>query len=164
MWSSRRRLLALGLLLVLGGCGFAPVYGPGGGGASLQGRVGLEAVQTREDEQLRQRLEARLGRAVRPDYALRIRTDRQRQGLGTTADERATLYQQIGVTEYALIDLGSGVVLTEGTVRAFASASATGSTVATLAAERDAARRLSVMLADAVVDRLVLFAAGGGLR
>jgi LPS-assembly lipoprotein len=48
----------------------------------------------------------------------------------------------------------------QGRVSDFTGFSATGSTVATLAAERDATARLMVILADQIVDRLVISASG----
>ena len=51
---------------------------------------------------------------------------------------------------------GSEDVLIVGRTDSFTSYSATGSTAATQAAERDARRRLMVILADRVIDRLLI--------
>ena len=51
--------------------------------------------------------------------------------------------------------------MTSGTVQSFTSYSATGSTIATLAAQRDARARLMQILADQIAQRL---AAEPGLR
>ena len=60
----------------------------------------------------------------------------------------------VGKVDFALRNLSSGQIEVSGNVENFTGYSATGSTVATLAAERDAQKRLMVMLADQLVTRL----------
>ena len=64
-------------------------------------------------------------------------------------------YRVGGKVTYALRDLTSDEVLTTGTVNSFTGYSTTGSTVATLAAQRSAHERLAVILADQIVTRLI---------
>ena len=58
MWSPDRRAVLLGLLAVSGlaACGLSPVYGPGGGGGKLFGKVRPRDIVTR--------FEARLGSSL----------------------------------------------------------------------------------------------------
>ncbi|MGY9049746.1 MAG: LPS assembly lipoprotein LptE [Rhodobacterales bacterium] len=82
------------------------------------------------------------------------------EGLGTTSAGSTTRYQLIGTVEYTLKDAATGAVLSTRDTSAFAGYSATGSNVATLAARRDTMERLMVILADQMVDQLLLWATG----
>lgn len=156
LWCNRRHLLWLGAAGALAACGFVPAYGPGGGAARLQGRVALAQPVTRTDYLLNRRLEERLGRASSPAYALRATVTLNSDGLGTTPDGNTTRVQLIGEVSYDLRSMPDDTLVSQGDTRAFTGYSTTGSTVATLAAARDAEIRLMTILADQIVDRLVL--------
>lgn len=172
MWcSDRRRLLALSAAALAAGCGFAPVYGPAGAGRALQGRVAVPAPETRLGYHFTRRLEARLGRADAPRYRLEAPLTVEREGLGTTADGRTTRYQLLGRADWRLLPAApgpeteletepeterGGAPLAEGRVRAFTGYSSTGSPLAARAAERDAEERLATLLADRLVERLLM--------
>ena len=64
-----KTLLALPLLAA---CGFTPVYGPQGAGTALQGRVLVEAPETRDDQLMLQQIERRLGRPGDASFDLGI--------------------------------------------------------------------------------------------
>jgi LPS-assembly lipoprotein len=156
MSSSDRRLFLLGLAaLPLAACGFTPAYGPEGGASALRGRVRVADPATKQDFDFAARLESRLGTAPDPAYDLGYSISAARQSGGITASNVTTRYTLQGSAAWTLTDRQSGTRVAGGTVRAFASWSATGTTVAGLAAEDDAARRLSVMLADQVLLRLI---------
>ena len=158
-WSDRRAILiALGAG-ALSACGFAPVYGPQGGGSALQGAVALADPVTRAEYLLVQRLEDRLGRATTPRYRLEVVLSTRTQGLGTSAEGDTTRFHLVGTARYTLKSATQDTVLVQGDTDAFTGYSATGSTVATLAAERDALARLMVILGDQITDRLLLAAA-----
>ena len=65
-----------------------------------------------------------------------------------------TRYNLLGRVEYALRDLQTGAVVLTGQADSFTSYSASGTTVATQAAQRDAEARLMVILADQILNRL----------
>lgn len=156
MSSSDRRTFLLGLAaLPLAACGFTPAYGPAGGATRLRGRIAVQNPVTREDFTFVSRFEQRLGRAQAPAYDLAFTLEATRESGGITAANETTRYTLQGKATYTLADRASGARVTGGTVRAFTSWSATGTTVAGLAAEDDAARRLAVMLADQVITRLI---------
>ncbi|TCP61616.1 LPS-assembly lipoprotein [Rhodovulum bhavnagarense] len=156
MSSSDRRkfVMSLGALAALGGCGFAPVYGPGGVAEGLQGQIAPDAPKTRAEFALVERLEARLGRAGAARYRLSYRIDMAEDRLGITSQQETTRFNLTGRLAYDLRDL-NGDMRTSGEVTAFTAYSATGSTLATLTAERDAQERLMIMLADRLVTRLI---------
>ena len=148
-----RRAALLGAL-ALSACGMTPVYGPGGGGGKLFGKVRPRDPKTFQDFAFNQRLSERLG----PDNASQYDLDYQ-LNVGVvpqaiTPDEITTRYSLNGTADFALKD-STGRVLTQGRVSSFSSYSTTGTTISTLSAEGDARRRLAFMLADQVVTRLL---------
>jgi len=151
----RRTFLLLSAGAPLAACGFAPAYGPGGPAAGLQGAIRVADPADKNGFDLVERLEERLGRptAARFDLGFSIRTNPV--GVGITPDSAITRYNLTGTVDWSLTDRASGARVTGGKVNSFASYSATGSTVAGLAAEEDAAFRLMRLLADQIVARLI---------
>ena len=141
--------------LALAACGFTPAYGPGGSAGKLTETVWVQDPTDKNAFDLVERLEERLGRpeAIRYDLAYTITTESV--GVGITPDNKITRYNLKGVVDYALTDRASGVQVTGGRVQSFTAYSATGSTVAQLAAEEDAGLRLMRILADQIVARLI---------
>lgn len=161
MWLHRRKtLLALSALVIGAGCGFAPAYGPEGSASVLQDNLRVAAPDRRDGFLMSQRLEDRFGRNDGGRYVLVVTPTIRRQGLATSVEGTTNRFQLRGVADFALRDTQSDSVVRQGRVTDFTGFSATGSTVATLAAERDATARLMVILADQIVDRLLLTADG----
>ncbi|MGJ8545757.1 MAG: LPS assembly lipoprotein LptE [Sulfitobacter sp.] len=138
--------------LALGACGFQPVYGPGGTATRLQDRIDVQEPSSRDGYLLTRQLETRLGRGS--DYSLSIDVTSEAEGLAINTAGDITRYNLIGSADYALTDRATGQIVTSGFVQNFTGYSATGSTVATLSAERDAQKRLMTILADQIVTRL----------
>jgi LPS-assembly lipoprotein len=161
MWLHRRQtLFALGALLAGTACGFTPAYGPQGNASALQNNLRVVAPDRRDGFLISQRLEDRFGRNDGGRYVLNVAPSIQRQGLATSPDGTTNRFRLTGTAEYSLTDTTTDTVVRSGKATNFTGFSATGSTVATLAAERDAAARLMVILADEIVDRLILSASG----
>ncbi len=154
MSSFNRRTLLMFPLAVLAACGFTPVYGPGGTGAALRGQVNVAAPESVNGYLLVRELEDRLGRPVNPTYDLGLVLVTETQGQAITASDETTRYSIIGSLGYALTSKTTGAVVASGDVQNFTGYSATGTTVETLAAERDAFERLMVILADQLVATL----------
>jgi LPS-assembly lipoprotein len=153
--SDRRTFLLLMAAMPVAGCGFAPAYGTGGPAAGLQGRIRVNDPYNKNGFDLVQRLEERLGRPEAPRYALSYSITTRAIGVGVTPEGAITRYNLTGSVDWGLTDATTGVRLTGGKVNSFTSYSATGSTVAGLAAEQDAALRLMRILADQIVTRLI---------
>jgi LPS-assembly lipoprotein len=149
-----RRALLLGPLLVAS-CGFTPAYGPGGGGTKLTGAVRVQDPIDKNGFDLVERLEERLGRPEAARYDLSYTITTETVGVGITADNKITRYNLKGVIDYTLTEQATGARVSGGRVQSFTAYSATGSTVAGLAAEEDAAFRLMRILADQIVARLI---------
>ncbi|MBE3640133.1 LPS assembly lipoprotein LptE [Mangrovicoccus algicola] len=159
--ASRRALLggAAAALAALAGCGFTPVHAPGGSGAALANAVILETPRDSDGFTMRQQLQDRLGPPVTPRYRLTVTTETSTKRVALTRNQDTRRYNVIGTAQYVLRDL-DGQVVTSGSYDSFNSYSATGTTVATRAAETDAYRRLMVILADGILDRLYLAVPG----
>jgi LPS-assembly lipoprotein len=154
MSSPGRRLFLLSLT-ALGACGFAPAYGPGGGATALRAQVTTAEPADRNAYDLVARLEERLGRASSPRWRLDYAITTDRIGVGISAANAVTRYDVTGAVDWSLVTLADGTVAAKGRVESFTGYSTTGSTVATLAAETDAATRLMQILADQIVTRLI---------
>lgn len=156
MWSSNRRTALLGLAAVLAGCGFTPAYGPRSTGGRLIGAVELATPETDNGYTLRQRLQDHIGPLDEVRYTLAVKLAASEDQVAVTTQGSTRRYNVIGTAIYTLTDRVTGTVEAEGKVSSFTSYAATGTTAATLAAERDAYRRLMVILADEIMDRLLL--------
>ena len=154
MWFFDRRILLVAMLAVAG-CGFTPAFAPGGPAVKLQDAIQVQPPTEKNGFDLVERLEQRLGRSRTPSLTLAYRIKTATNGVGITPDNAITRFNVTGAVNFALTDLASGVELTKGTVESFTSYSASGTTVSTLAAERDAESRLMRLLADQIVARLV---------
>lgn len=144
-------------LIALVGCGFEPVYGTNGKATVLRDAVSFSAPDTISGFRLRDRLEDRLGRAVTSKFALTVQLEQSLAPATITTDGDTTRFNLVGSAVWVLRD-ATGASMTSGSVETFTSYSATGSTVATEAAAKDANSRLSVALADLIIARLMLAA------
>ena len=153
---NRRRFGVVLAAAALAGCGFTPVYGPDGTGAALLGQLSLDPPQDRNAYLLRRRIEERLGQATAGAWRLSTQIKTDDIGLGFTTDGDITRYNINGTTDYTLRRTGSSKIFRQGKIQHFTSYSATGTTVATLAAKRDAEVRLMTILADQIIDQLLI--------
>lgn len=153
--SSYNRRFVLLLPLALAACGFAPAYGPGGAATQLVDTVRVADPSDKNSFDLVERLEERLGRPENHRYDLAYTITTEAIGVGITTENEITRFNLKGAVDYTLTDKASGARLTGGRVQGFTAYSATGSTVAGLAAEEDAAFRLMRILADQIVARLI---------
>jgi len=158
--SDRRRFLSLLAVAPLAGCGFAPVYGPGGSGQALRRQVRVAAPDTRLGFQLVARLEERLGRPQVDTYRLEYRIETTESGLAITGTNDITRINIEGTVHFILTESASGTRRLDGTVSTFTAYSTTFTPVSTAAARRDAEDRLMTALADQVMARLLAASAG----
>ncbi len=154
-WCNRRTLLTLPLLALATACGFTPVYGPEGTGSAFYGKVEVQAPDDVESYLLVQNLEERLGRSTAPQYTLTLRLRTRSEGQAITASNEITRFSLVGEADYKLTRISDQAVLASGSADNFTGYSATGSTVETLAGERDARQRLMKILADQIAAQIV---------
>lgn len=148
LWS-RRALFALPL--VLAGCGFTPVYGPGSAAPGFLSAIEVQEQTSREGFLLVQRLEERLGRPAVPQYRLLLELTVGEAGLAVTPEGETERFQLIGSVVYRLQSVETGAIVSSRGLNDFTGYSSSGSTIATLAAREDATERLMVILADEIV-------------
>ncbi|MDE4132331.1 LPS assembly lipoprotein LptE [Phaeobacter sp. QD34_3] len=158
-------LLPLAVVLGLSACGFTPVYAPGGTGAALHGKVIVQAPEEIRAESevdayhLVRNLEERLGRgenaAIGGGYRLDLTLSTRSEGQAITANNATTRYSIVGTAGFVLTRQSDGAIVASGSEDGFTGYSATGSTVETLAGERDAHERLMQILADRIIARLL---------
>lgn len=157
--SLSRRALMLAGLSALAACGFTPVYGPSGGGTALRGAIRVDDPDQDIEFAFVTRMEERLGLPQAPRYALTYTIRTTETGLAIDGSNNITRFNLAGDMTWALTPMGSDTPVLTGTESSITGYSATGSTISTLESERDAERRLAVILADAVVTRLLSEAA-----
>ena len=96
-----------------------------------------------------------MGRTSSGNYQLDLTLATRTEGQAITADNSITRYSIIGSVGYSLTRQSDGTVMASGSETNFTGYSATGSTVETLAGERDAFERLMRILADQIAARLL---------
>ncbi|MEJ8562414.1 LPS assembly lipoprotein LptE [Yoonia sp. GPGPB17] len=147
-----RRVLLIGLM-GLASCGFVPIYGADNG---FRGQVDFLTDESIAGFRLRERLEDRLGRSVAPRFTLKTTLRSSQRAAAISSEGDTSRFNIIGTAEWSLVSLETAAVLDSGKVEAFTSYSATGSTIATQATRDDAEARLSVILADLIVSRILV--------
>lgn len=156
---SRCRIAAS--LLLLGACGFQPVYGGGTKGevAASLATVEVGLVPNRIGQQLRNELIDRMYQAGRPDspaYHLGIQVMTSENRSGYRKDATATRGEVTVNALYALADADGNVVL-RGQDNATAGFSIVTDQYGTLVNEEDAYDRATEQLAGGIIRRLALY-------
>ncbi len=150
----RRNFLGLAAAATLSACGFAPVYGPQGGGTKLLGAVRVDDPKTRDDFLFVRTMEDRLGRPSNERYGLSYAIKLSAEAVAISSNNVTTRYNLLGEVTFSLRDLETEQVVSSGKAQNFTGYSASGTTVSAQAAEKDARRRLMTILADDVTTRL----------
>ena len=155
MSSFDRRTFLL-MPLALAACGFEPVYAPGGSGSELYGKVAVSAPNTVESYFLVQNLEQQLGRSASSgsEYKLDVQVSTVTRGAAISTTNETNRYTIDGRAQYSLRSNETGQIVASGNVTDFVGYSAAGSTVSTLADERDAKERLMAILSSQIMNRL----------
>ncbi len=163
LWS--RRALA-GAALLLGGCGFRPLYGPGGGPGDPAVSAELAAVRVallpdRFGQLLRRELQQRLTRGAaeaQPRYELRLQPNLTTEGIGYQPDGVYTRVRYIATANWTLLRLGTPPdTLARGSERATEAYNYQNNQFFAAEISRDATeRRIAMMLAEEVVIRVAL--------
>lgn len=148
---SLKGLALAGLLPILGGCGFTPLYAEPGLVGDLRA-IEVSTPQTRTGALLREELEDAL--AVRHDAPARYRLDVQiadrRRARGLQPDDTPTRYElRLDVT-YTLTEAPSGREILKKTKPLFITSDATDQPYAGIAAQQDAEQRAASEAAELI--------------
>ncbi|MGD8325736.1 MAG: hypothetical protein PVF65_02365 [Sphingomonadales bacterium] len=153
--------IALLLLLLLGGCGFEPLYGTQPN-SNVQKQLSGVQVSPIPDR-LGQLVHNELSKGVRPDdggqttYRLDVALDPSLEGFGFRSDESITRERVRLVARYQLIDVRSGETVFDDVVSANTSIDVVQSDFATVAAEEKARERNAQRVSDLILTRIALF-------
>ena len=148
------RRAALGFVPALAACGFVPVRGPSGAAAGLQGLIDVADPDDPTGFALVRALEDRLGTSDTPRYRLAADIFLGAEGIGVTAQQNVTRTTLLARVPWRLAAL-DGAIVADGEARGFTGYSTTSTSVATLAARRDAEERLMRIVADEIVADLL---------
>ncbi len=152
------RAAVLAGALLLGGCGLRPLYAGGEGGVVRQTLSGVEVapIAGQNGWLVANALRDRLRAEGPARYRLEIKLDDDITGLGVRRDDSITRERRTLRARYQLIDLSNGAVTLDATAGSDAGIDVVRSEYATIAAERTALERLSVIVADQIVTRIAL--------
>lgn len=156
---SDRRTFLLGLpaLLALPACQMQPALGTNSAGRQLFGQIEVIEPSNRNTYFFVQQFEERLGRGGDASpYVLTYSLSMSSSRLGTASSGSTQRIHLAGEARFALRRRGEAGAIASGDVHNFVGYSNTGNTVSTAASSQDARRRLSIILADDVVERLFL--------
>jgi LPS-assembly lipoprotein len=160
--TGRALLAALGLALLLPGCGLRPLYGGGAGSGVAQalGDVSVGPIAGRDGWLVRSALQDRfpVAAGAQPRYRLDITLEDKIEGFGVRADDAVTRERRTLRARYQLVELASGNVVLDATAGSDAGIDVVRSEYATIAAENSALERLASEVADQIVARVALFA------
>ena len=149
------KLLMVLPFVALAACGFTPVYGTNGSANVLLNSVLVVEPKTRDGYLLTKQLETRLGRAANPRFDLGLEITTSEEALNINTEGNIERFNLLGIASFTLRDTQTGQITTSGKVNSFTGYSATGTTVATQAAQHDAQKRLMVILADLIITNLI---------
>jgi len=158
-----RAALLLAALLLLGGCGFRPLYGEQATGGSTAGAlqtVQVAPIADRPGQQLHNALRNELnplGQPLDPLYSLAVSLTLREQELGVRKDDTATRANLRVTGDYSLIRIADDVVMTRGRAQSVVAYNIVGSEFGTYQAEEDARQRGIEQLAQQIRLRLAAY-------
>ena len=152
------RAAVLAAAFLLGGCGLRPLYAGGEGGVVRQTLAGVEVapIAGQNGWLVANALRDRLRAEGPARYRMDIKLDDHITGLGVRRDDSITRERRTLRARYQLIDLTNGAVTLDATAGSDAGIDVVRSEYATIAAERTALERLSLIVADQIVTRIAL--------
>lgn len=160
-----RRFGAVALVVLLGACGFQPLYGGGDAGVAAElASIEVGPIPDRIGQRLRNGLIDRFnhdGRPAAPAYELDVEMTARQTRLGFRKDATATRAQVALGAVYRLRD-GSGAIVYTGRSESLVGYSIIVDPYGTLVNEQDAYEQATDQLAQDITRRLSLFLRRGG--
>ena len=157
----RAKLAGIGLLPLLAGCGFTPLYATPGVSSGLanievitpEGRTGHLLSEDLQDDLAVRRGEPTL-------YRLALALDEKRYARGLSTENVATWYELSVRVSYSLIDKASGKTLTAGEMPISVSYNAVNDPYAGIIAQQDGQKRAAAEAAQRIRIELGVWFAG----
>ncbi|NWG47163.1 MAG: hypothetical protein HXY25_11535 [Alphaproteobacteria bacterium] len=160
-----RRIAALGLLVLVAGCGFRPMYGSISGDALEEELAGIAVapIEGRLGFEVRESLLAAIsprGEPSAPDYRLEVKLRETEEGLLIERDASITRFNYSLIGSYVLREAGTGEVVYADESRSIGAFNVVDSQFATLVAREDVQERTARDLARDIVLTLALYFEG----
>ncbi len=163
-------VVAAGMVAMVAGCGFEPLYGSPSGReaatAAIQ-QVKIAPVPDRSGQVLHNFLLDQVnpkGAPLQPIYELATKLTEEQRELAFRRDEVATRVNMTLAAEFRLIRLADGRVMLHEMVRATHGFNRLHSGFATISAETEARRRAARELSEEIRTRLALYLTGQSAR
>ena len=156
-----KRIIGFWALLLLGACGFEPVYAQSTSTNSVRNNFDLSAPTDRGTYQFYHNLKGQISDNPQAQYALSYTISQSATNAATDADGKSHRGVLKGSLAYRITGKINGETVKTGNVKGFTSYSALASSVASDAAGRDSTKRLMKILSDNLVDELMMVAAKG---
>jgi LPS-assembly lipoprotein len=153
---------AFGALVVVGACGFEPLYGQRGGSSVVSelAATKIDLIEDRIGQQLRNMLVEEItpgGAPQSPRYLLEVKLQENKSTLAIRLDETTSRAVLDLHAKFTLRRANDGQVLYDGFSRASTSYNVVNSDFATVNAEADARRRAIRVLGDDIKLRLASY-------
>jgi LPS-assembly lipoprotein len=155
-------LAAVGASLLLGGCGFTPLYAAPGVDSKLSS-ISVIAPQGRTGFLIRQHLDDVFAKNhnAPAQYSMRLSLAEARYPRGIRTDNVASRYEYVLTADYTLAALPSGEVVKKGRVRAEVTYDSPDQPYGSIAEEQDAADRVATEAARRIQLELAAWMATG---
>ena len=160
--SLSKALIAFVICVALTGCQLSPSLGPKGAGQQFVGTVNLKTPNTRYEYVLFQHLNDRLEDNPNGEWVLSYSLSQSSRRSGIDRSGLAHRVIVSGSAKYTLTRVGEAKPVKTGSVESFVGYSSLASSVAEDASRRDAEKRLATILADKIVQELMLFSQDNG--
>lgn len=160
-WS--KSLFLIGVLVVLSGCGFKPIYGDrhGQNVKAEFSAIKIELIEDRIGQQLHNHLLDKInpfGRPASPRYSLTVKLSESKRELAVKKSEIATRANLIFIASFNLTGLRpTSKALLTGSSEVVSSYNILQSDYATSVAEKDARRRAVRELSAEIANRLAVY-------
>ena len=155
--------VVVGLILLVAGCGFRPLYGERAVSASTidaMALVDVAAIGSRYGQIIRNNLLDRItpmGQPAAPRYRLKLSIETQKEALAIDQDETVERFNFRLIARYRLIDLTTTSTVFAAQSTSIAAYNVVRSDYATLVAEQDAASRVALDVCDDIKIQLAIF-------
>lgn len=154
-------LLLLGMLSLLAGCGFRPIYAQNGQGASPGlASVRVDRIAERSGQELRMSLQDRFdptNSQPQKTYALQVTLLPLNYGSAIRTDSTASRNRYDVSATYVLMEIATGKPVMDGTAHAITSYNVLRSDFATSSSENDARKRAVSEIAETIVAQLAVY-------
>ena len=156
-----KQIIGFWALLLLGACGFEPVYATSTSTNSVRNNFDLSAPTDRGTYEFYHNLKGQISDNPQAQYALSYTIFQSATNPATDADGKSQRGVLKGSLAYRITRKINGQTVKTGNVKWLTSYSALASSVASDAAGCDSTKRLMKILSDNLVDELMMVAAKG---